>query len=132
MHQVPTVQEYMTPEPLTTTSTASLAELAGIMRARAVRHIPVVDDGRLVGIVSERDIHVARTFRSVTLADATASLVMATHPLAVAPGAPVSDVAAHMIDRKIGSAVVVHGGRVVGIFTTHDALAALHRILAVR
>ena len=132
MAPVPTVQEFMTPEPITTTSTASLAEVAAVMRSRVVRHLPVVDDGRLVGVVSERDIHVARTLRSVTLEDATAELVMAAHPLAVEPGARLSDVAARMLDRKVGSAVVVHEGRVVGIFTTHDALAALHRILGVR
>jgi acetoin utilization protein AcuB len=127
-----TVQEYMSPEPLTIGPQASLAEAYHAMRERALRHLPVVDvDGRLVGVISERDVNVARTLKSVTLEKAKVELVMSTPPLAVAPDTRLSDVAARMIDRKAGSAVVVHEGRVVGIFTSHDALHALHRLLGV-
>ena len=126
----PTVQEHMTLAPVTVASTASLAEAALLMREKAARHLPVVDDGRLVGVVSERDVNVARTLRSTSLEKAKVALVMNEQPLAVPPDARLSDVAARMLDRKVGSAIVVHEGRVVGIFTSHDALLALHRILA--
>lgn len=125
----PTVQEHMTHEPLVISGGVSLAEAAQLMRGRNIRHLPVVDDGAVVGVISERDIHVARTLKSLHMEKATVSLVMSTPPLTVRPDARLSDVAARMIDRKIGSAVVVFEGRVVGIFTTHDALLALHSIL---
>jgi CBS domain-containing protein len=50
------VQSYMTPDPLTLPSDHSPSEAARIMSERKFRHIPVVDDGRLVGIVSIRDL----------------------------------------------------------------------------
>jgi CBS domain-containing protein len=50
------VQSYMTPDPLTLPSDHSPSEAARIMSDRKFRHIPVVDDGRLVGIVSIRDL----------------------------------------------------------------------------
>ena len=126
-----TVQEHMTPEPVTIAPSASLAEASQLMRERSVRHLPVVSDGAVVGVLSERDINVARTLKSVTLEKAKVELVMSAPALTVPPDARLSDVAARMIDRKAGSAVVVHEGRVVGIFTSHDALHALHGLLGV-
>lgn len=125
-----TVQEHMTLAPVTVASTASVAEAATLMRERAIRHLPVVDEGRLVGVLSERDVNVARTLRSTNLEKARVALVMNHQPLAVPADARLSDVCARMLDRKVGSAIVVHGDRVVGIFTSNDALLALHRILA--
>jgi acetoin utilization protein AcuB len=56
--------------------------------------------------------------------------VMTPHPYTVTPGAPLDEVASAMSRRKIGSAVVVEGGRVVGVFTTVDALRLLSALLA--
>ena len=50
------VQTYMTPDPMTLPSDHAPSEAAQIMSERRFRHIPVVDDGRLVGIVSIRDL----------------------------------------------------------------------------
>jgi acetoin utilization protein AcuB len=47
----------------------------------------------------------------------------------VTPEAPIGEVIETMIDRKLGSAVVTRGDRVLGVFTTIDALTALHRLL---
>jgi acetoin utilization protein AcuB len=127
-----TVQQHMTLAPTVVSSSLSLADAAKIMRAGAFRHLPVVDDGQLVGVISERDINVARCLRSKSLSEAKVGLLMQEHPLEVSPEARLSDVAARMVDRKVGSAIVVHEGRVVGIFTVHDALLALHAMLAAR
>ena len=125
-----TVQEHMTCEPLTIPGGMSLAEAAQLMRGRNIRHLPVVEDEKVVGVISERDIHVAKTLKSLNHEKASVELVMSTPALTVPPDTRLSDVAARMIDRKVGSAVVVHEGRVVGIFTSHDALLALHSLLA--
>lgn len=129
-HAQTTVQEHMSCEPLTINGTVSLAEAAQLMRGRNIRHLPVMDDGKVVGVVSERDLHVAKSLRSLNHEKATVALVMSTPALVVPPDTRLSDVAARMIDRKVGSAVVVHEGSVVGIFTSHDALHAIHAILA--
>lgn len=128
MHHA-TVQEHMTCEPLTIQSGVSLAEAAQLMRGKNIRHLPVLEGANVVGLLSERDLHVAKTLRSVNHEKTSVAIVMSTPPLTVAPDARLSDVAARMIDRKVGSAIVVHEGRVVGIFTSHDALHALHSLL---
>lgn len=126
----PTVQEFMTPQPLTVRSDMDLREAETLMRRSAIRHLPVVDGGALVGVLSERDVTVVRTLRTLDLSEVKVGLIMTERPLTVAPDARLSDAAALMVDRKAGSAVVVRGGDVVGIFTTVDALLALHRLLA--
>ena len=50
------VREWMTPDPITLTSEASAAEAAKIMLDNGFRHVPIVDEGRAVGIVSIRDV----------------------------------------------------------------------------
>jgi acetoin utilization protein AcuB len=128
----PAVQDFMTVEPVTIAPGASVAEAAQLMTEKKARHLPVVEGDRLVGLISERDVAVARTLRSTSLDKATVGMLMNDKPLSVAPDAALSDVAARMIDRKVGSAIVVHEDRVVGIFTTHDALHALHRLAGER
>ena len=110
--------------------TTSVADAATLMRERNIRHLPVLEAGRVVGVLSEKDVHVARTLRSLTLEKATVDMIMQAPAVTVAPDMKLSDVAAHMVDRRLGSAIVVHEGRVVGIFTSQDALHALHQILA--
>jgi acetoin utilization protein AcuB len=55
---------------------------------------------------------------------------MSPGPFAVAPDAPLADVAREMAERKYGSAVIMEGDKVIGVFTTTDALAALAALLA--
>jgi len=129
---VPTVQEHMTPDPVTVDADASVAAAAQLMRERNIRHLPVLEGGRLVGVLSERDVHVARGLRSLNLDKARVDMIMMSPPVVVTPDTPLSDVAAHMVDKHAGSVLVAHDGHLVGIFTSQDALHALHRIAAVR
>jgi acetoin utilization protein AcuB len=55
---------------------------------------------------------------------------MVQNVFTVEPGAPIGDVVATMIERKLGSAVILEGEQVVGVFTTIDALQALAELLA--
>jgi acetoin utilization protein AcuB len=128
----PTVQEHMTPDPVTVEAGASVAHAAQLMRERNIRHLPVLEEGRLVGVLSERDVHVARSLRSLSLEKARVDMIMIAPPVVVTPDALLSDVAAHMVDKRAGAVLVAHEGRLVGIFTSHDALHALHRIAAAR
>ncbi len=60
-----TVQEYMSVAPVVVSSDRTLAEAHRLMRERNIRHLPVVDGGRLVGVVSQRDLYLLETLRGV-------------------------------------------------------------------
>jgi acetoin utilization protein AcuB len=115
----------MTLAPRVVSSASTLAEAHRLMRERGIRHLPVVDSGRLVGVVSQRDLYLLETLRGVDPEAERVGEAMTPEPYACAPAAALEEVALAMADRKLGSAVVVDRGEVVGLFTTVDALRAL-------
>jgi acetoin utilization protein AcuB len=127
-----TVQEYMSIAPVVVSSDRTLAEAHRLMRERSIRHLPVVDQGRLVGVVSQRDLYLLETLNGVDPGTETVREAMAPEPYAVPPDAPLEDVAKEMAERKYGSAVVVDRGSVIGLFTTVDALRALASVVGGR
>jgi acetoin utilization protein AcuB len=124
-----TVQRFMTVSPQVVSSRHTLAQAHQTMRDKGVRHLPVVDDGKLVGIVSQRDLYLLETLKGVDIARELVEEAMSAEPIAVGPDAALDEVAEQMAERKHGSAVVVDRGAVVGIFTTTDALRALVALL---
>ena len=121
------VDEYATPSPYTLEGEASLADASKMMESKGVRHVPVVEAGKVVGIVSQRDVNVALCIDrsgSGQIMD-----IMTSNPFTVKCDDPIDRVAFEMSDRKIGSAVVVtENGEPHGIFTSTDALNALIEI----
>jgi acetoin utilization protein AcuB len=129
-HQFPEVRQYMTPTPHTIGPTRSLAAARKMMVANHVRHLPVLDGGRIVGLLSERDLFLVESLPGVNPTDVRVEEAMVQNVFTVEPGAPIGDVVATMIERKLGSAVILEGEQVVGVFTTIDALQALAELLA--
>jgi acetoin utilization protein AcuB len=129
LHQYPVVRQYMTPTPFTIGPTQALTAARHLMLEQGVRHLPVLEGGRLAGLLSERDLLLVESMPSVNPTVVRVEEAMAQDVFAVGPDEPVADVASAMIDRKIGSAVVMEGERVVGVFTTIDALQALRALL---
>jgi len=129
VRQYPVVLEFMTASPHTIAANRSLSAAAEVMREHHVRHLPVLDGGRIVGVVSERDILLVESLRGVSPTDVAVEEAMVQDVFTVPPDAPVGEVIETMMERKIGSAVVSDGARVVGVFTTIDALRALHSLL---
>ena len=99
------------------------------MRENQVRHLPVLDGGRILGVVSERDILLVESLPGVNPTDVRVEEAMVQDVFTVAPDTPVGEAIEQMIQRKLGSAIVCEGERVLGVFTTIDALRALHRLL---
>lgn len=126
---IPLVERFMSTAPVTIAPERTLAEAHRIMRERNIRHLPVVDGGRLVGVLSQRDLYLLETLHSVDPAQETVAEAMSRDPYAVGPDAPLERVALEMAERRIGSVIVVDGGAVVGVFTTVDALLALSGVL---
>ncbi len=125
-----TVRKYMTLSPVTVGAEQSLATAHRLMRDHGVRHLPVLDAGKLVGVVSVRDLHFLETMPQVNPEEVRIEEAMSPDPYTVAPETPLEEVAREMAERKYGSAVVVSRGKVVGVFTTVDALRALIEVLA--
>jgi len=132
VRQFPVVGQYMTPAPHTIEPGRSLASARRIMQEHHVRHLPVLRGGRIVGLVSERDLLLVETLLGVNPTNVPVEEAMVQDIFAVDPDAPVGEVVEQMIARKFGSAVVCQGDRVVGVFTTIDALRALHELLEAR
>ena len=135
-------QDVMTKDPLTI-DRAPLGTAMEVMRAKAVRHLPVVDDtGTLVGIITDRDLrHAAfspalaehlslwaeRRLRTLAhaLEDLRVKDAMSWGVATAHPEASVAHAALVMYERRVGSLPVVQDGKLVGIVTERDLLKAL-------
>lgn len=120
-----TVGAVMVPNPRTIAADRTLADAHRLMREHGIRHLPVMRDSRLVGIVSLRDLHLVQTLGHVDPAKVLVEEAMTPNPFTVSPGARLSEVARTMARNKWGSVVVMDGERLVGMFTTIDALRLL-------
>jgi acetoin utilization protein AcuB len=129
-HQYPTVRQYMAPSPHMVARDQAVSVARQLMRAEGVGHLPVLDGKQVVGILTERDILLAESSPGVNPTELRVEEAMVPAPYLVTPGAPLSEVVATMLDRHIGSAIVVESDRVIGVFTTVDALRALGDLLA--
>lgn len=123
---VPPVSQFMTSHPWMIDEGASLASARKLMSAHRIRHLPVVDGMKLVGVVSERDLRFT--------ADLGAGLrvrdVMTENPYQVLAATALDEVVEKMNVTAYGSVIIVSAeGRVEGIFTTVDACRALANLL---
>jgi acetoin utilization protein AcuB len=129
---IPTVQKYMTTSPHSVGHDQPMAVAGKIMREHAIRHLPVVDQGKIVGLVSERDLHLVESLGGVDPRSVLVSEAMTQEPYQVPPSAPLDEVVATMAVHKYGSAIVAEHDRVVGILTTVDVCNALAGLLHTR
>ena len=108
----------------------TLLRAAEVMRTYGIRHLPVLENGRPVGMLNERDIVLAETLSGGSLARVTVAEAMTSIPYCATPDTPVAEVAGHLSRRKLDSALVMSGSRVLGVFTTTDALTLLSELLS--
>lgn len=132
VRQFPVLRQCMTPAPVTIARDCSLATARQMMLDHHIRHLPVLAAGRAVGLLSERDLLLVQSIRGVDPTKVFVEEAMVQNVFTAGPDMPIGEVIETMIDRQIGSAVVVDGEEVVGVFTTVDALIALHELLRIR
>lgn len=114
MERIPPIKAVMTPFPHSVELGDSIEKARQAMSEHRIRHLPVTDQGRLVGVMSARELEVASDARVVRDAHlAGAYVVELTEPL--------DRVLLTMAKSHLGSALVVKRGKLVGIFTTTDA-----------
>lgn len=130
-----TVGDWMTKNPLTVDATASVMEAIHLLRERNVRRLPVMKDGRLVGLVTEKMLLGYMPAKATTLdqwemhyllAKTPVTAAMNATPHTVKPGTALSEAALLLHDRKLNGVIVVdEAGALIGIMTTTNALEAL-------
>jgi acetoin utilization protein AcuB len=109
----------MTRDVVVVAPTVTVGGAAGMMQRLNVRHLPVVEAGRLVGILSDRDLLKHPP-------DASCGEAMTPAPVTCPPAAPVSQVAALMLEHKVDSIPIVgFSGTLVGLVTSSDLIGLL-------
>ncbi len=127
---MPPISRYMSCHLWTIGRQATLSEAHRVMREHLVRHLPVVEEDVLVGIVTQADLHLMETLEGADPEQLTVDEAMTTEVYSVGFEEPVDVVVETMASRKLGSAVVLdRWGKVRGIFTTMDALQVLADVL---
>jgi acetoin utilization protein AcuB len=120
-----TIGDVMTPQPLTIARDQTLEIAHVMMREHRLHHLPVLEHGRLVGVLSLRDLYFVETIAGVDVEHDSIDDAMNADAYQVGPETPLQEVARAMAERGIGSAVVTERERVIGIFTASDALRLL-------
>lgn len=124
------VEEFTTPDPVTADASTMVDDLRLLMERHGIRHLPIVQDGAVVGIVSDRDVRLFAGLSAAEKFQVQASDIMAENPLSVTASTPLDEVAFLMSERKVGSVIVKdEEGALLGIFTATDALNALIEII---
>ena len=120
------LNEIMTPDPVTLTPDVPLKNAGELMRERRIRHIPVTRDGRLEGLITQRDLLAAASAEDdySTVAD-----VMRTNVYTVSEDDDMRGAALKMQKHKIGCLPVVADGLLVGIVTDSDYVALAINLL---
>ncbi|MCL2723808.1 MAG: CBS domain-containing protein [Polyangiaceae bacterium] len=119
------MSDVMTEQPVTVGREQSLSTAHEMMREHHCRHLPVLERGDLVGVVTQRDLYFLETIAGADLDADKVDDAMSTDAYAVSPDATLEEVAKEMAAHKYGCAVVMERGRVIGIFTATDALRVL-------
>lgn len=132
------VEQIMQSKLLTVSPGTTLSEAIRLMRERGVRHLPVVEHERLVGIISDRDLKRAMVSPATSLDIREVNALLARSPISeimtrtvmtVPPNAPVEDAARLLVRERISALPVTLAGRLIGIVTETDVLTLLVRAL---
>ncbi len=121
--QKPLLKTSMQPFPYTVAVGSSLPQATALMREHSIRHLPVTEGGKIVGILSQRDIRLAQSLTKFIPDEGSVSVgeVCSRDPFVVDINQSLSLVLGEMAARHIGCALITKNDKLVGIFTTTDA-----------
>ncbi len=134
------IKDVMTKNPITVSPDTLVLEAQKMMKDHKIRRLPVVDKGKLVGIVTKRDLLEAAPPRGTSpnlydlnylLSQMKVKEVMRKNPIVISPYTPVEDVLRIGQEEKIGSFPVVEDGKLVGIVTESDIVRFLIHTLGI-
>ncbi len=132
------VADRMVRDVITLDADQTLREAIALFQKHHIRHVPVLKDGKLAGILTDRDVKRAtpsplagdsiEEFNRVVDSSRVGQL-MTRNPYCVTPATPLRDAVKILHDRKNGALPVVEGDRLVGLITTTDMLMDLYKLL---
>jgi len=127
------VREIMKSPVTTISPDATILEACKLLQALAIRHLPVLEEGHLVGVLTDRDVRFATSALcpSPHAASDSVRCAMSTTVLTADPGDPIEEAARVMRSQKIGCLPVVEGNLIVGIITDMDLLDAILRLAGI-
>lgn len=132
------VRDVMTPNPITIEPTHSIGTALARMRRGGFRRLPVVEDGKLVGIVTDRDLRLAMNspfvlregwYDSYLMEHIEVRSCMTERPITISPDADIIEAVQLLKNQKIGGVPVVENENLVGILTETDLLNCLLELL---
>ena len=119
----------MSPAPHSIGMEQSLETAHRMMQEHNIRHLPVLEAGKLVGLLSQRDLYLTEALEPLDTKTVRVEQAMSQDTYVVGHDELLEVVSATMAERKLGCAIVVDRAKVVGVFTTVDALRALVGVL---
>ena len=132
------VRDFMSSPVTTVPHDSNLLEAALALRRTGFRHLAIIHDEKVVGIITDRDIarfapsmltNISPEEYNAIFENTPLSKVMTKSPLTVTPSTPIQDAVKVLHNRKLGCLLVVEGEKLVGIITTSDMLSVLHRLI---
>ncbi len=129
---IPEISKYMTMVPHSVGGDQNLSTADKLMREHKIRHLPVLEGGKIMGLLSDRDIKLTLTLKGSDAERILAKDVCQAEPYVVSPNDKLDQVAMTMAEHKYGSALVVDNHKLVGIFTAVDAMRSLSELLHTR
>ncbi|NOZ86543.1 MAG: CBS domain-containing protein [Deltaproteobacteria bacterium] len=132
------VKDWMTPNPLTLTEQDKVKTAVVHVLRNRIRHVPIVRDGKIVGIVTDRDLK--RALPSVVagttpdeyqsfMDNTTLNEIMTQDPIVISPDADILEAVRIFVEHKFGALPVVENGQLVAIISQTDALRAFLKVL---
>jgi len=132
------IAEVMSRTLVTLTPEQTLRDAVELLRSKHIRHLPVVENSKLIGIVTDRDVKratpsllsgVDRDEYDRVLDETKIAQIMTREPMTVTPESGLKAAVKIFIDRKVGALPVVSGSQLVGIITEIDLLRLFHGML---
>jgi acetoin utilization protein AcuB len=123
------VKKRMTKKLVTIGQDATVPDAINLMKKHSIRHLPVIEEGELVGWVTEGDIreaYLASLIEQVSIRD-----IMIKDPITISSDAHIEEAAALLYRHSIGGVPVVDNGKLVGIITVTDIMAAFIEVMGI-
>ena len=121
------VKNWIQKKPITIGRAALLQEAIDLMKRHSIRHLPVIDEGELVGFITEGDIK--QFFFPSMVEDISVHQVMVVKPVTIDADASIEEAARLIHEHKIGGLPVLKDGKLVGVITASDLLSAFIQVM---
>ncbi len=123
------VKQYMAANPIMVTRETSIQEAIQLLKKHFIRHLPVVDNGKLVGWLTEANVRGA--LLPSMLEEITVNDIMIHDPITVEASESIEAAARLLVENRIGGMPVLEGGKLVGVITVIDLLNAFLEMLGI-